>query len=105
MDGMGKSLKGKNVFVTGASGIVGYGLTSHLISVGAEVTIYLRDFVPKSSLLKSAIFSNVNVVSGKLEDYQNIERSINEYEIEAVFHLGAQTIVETANRSPLATFE
>ena len=97
-------LKGKNVFVTGASGIVGYWLTDYLHSIGAEVTIYMRDFVPKSSLIKSNIFSSVNVVTGQLEDYLNIKRALNEYETEIVFHLGAQTIVETANRSPLGTF-
>lgn len=99
------SLKGKNVLITGASGIVGYWLTSHLYGLGSEVTIYLRDFVPKSSLLKSNIFSSVNIVSGQLEDYLNIKRALNEYEIDTVFHLGAQTIVDTANRSPLSTFD
>ena len=98
------TLKGKNVFITGATGIVGYWLTSYLYDIGAEVTIYMRDFVPKSELVKSSIFSKVNVVSGHLEDYLNIKRALNEYEIDTVFHLGAQTIVETANRSPLGTF-
>ena len=97
-------LKGKNIFVTGATGIVGYCLTSYLYEVGAEVTIYMRDFVPNSSLIKSSIFGKVNVVSGELEDYLKIERTLNEYEIDTVFHLGAQAIVETANRSPLGTF-
>ena len=97
-------LKGRNVFVTGASGIIGYWLVSHLYNIGAEVTVYLRDFVPKSSLIKSDIFGKVNVVSGQLEDYLNIKRALNEYEIDTVIHLGAQTIVETANRSPLSTF-
>ena len=99
------NLKGKNVLVTGASGIIGYWLASHLNDMGAEVTIYLRDFVPKSSLLRSKLFSDVNIVSGQLEDYLTLKRALNEYEIEKVFHLGAQTIVETANRSPLSTFD
>src|SRR3989338_7332162 len=98
-------LKGKNVFVTGASGIIGYWVASYLNDIGAEVTVYLRDFVPKSSLIKSSIFGKVNVVSGQLEDYLNIKRALNEYEIETVIHLGAQTIVETANRSALSTFK
>ncbi len=42
---------------------------------------------------------------GGLEDYFLVERILNEYEIEVCFHLGAQTIVPTANRSPLSTFE
>lgn len=107
MDGVVKmpGLKGRNVFVTGASGIIGYWLVSHLYNIGAEATVYLRDFVPKSSLIKSDIFGKVNVVSGQLEDYLNIKRALNEYEIDTVIHLGAQTIVETANRSPLGTFK
>ena len=32
-------------------------------------------------------------------------RAIGEYEVDTVFHLAAQTIVGTANRSPLSTFE
>ena len=98
-------LKGKNVFVTGASGIIGYWVASYLNDIGAEVTVYLRDFVPKSNLIKSSIFGKVNVVSGQLEDYLNIKRALNEYGIETVIHLGAQTIVETANRSALSTFK
>lgn len=97
-------LKGKNVFVTGASGIVGYWLVSMLEDIGAETTIFVRDFVPKSNLIMSGLFGKVNIVSGQLEDYLTIERALNEYEIGTVFHLGAQTIVETANRSPLGTF-
>lgn len=97
-------LKGKNIFITGATGIVGYWLTAYLHDIGAEVTAYMRDFVPKSNLIKSNIFGEVNVVTGHLEDYLNIKRALNEYEIDTVFHLGAQTIVEAANRSPLGTF-
>ena len=38
-------------------------------------------------------------------DYESILRILTEYEISAVFHLAAQTIVGTANRGPLPTFE
>jgi CDP-glucose 4,6-dehydratase len=34
-----------------------------------------------------------------------LERALNEYEIDSVFHLGAQPIVGAANRNPLSTFE
>ena len=34
-----------------------------------------------------------------------LTRAVNEYEIDSVFHLGAQTIVGTAKRSALSTFE
>jgi CDP-glucose 4,6-dehydratase len=45
------------------------------------------------------------VVNGELEDYAAVERAINEQEVDTVFHLGAQTIVGTAHRSPRATFD
>jgi CDP-glucose 4,6-dehydratase len=38
-------------------------------------------------------------------DYELVERALNEYEIDTVFHLAAQTIVSIANRAPLSTFE
>lgn len=97
-------LKDEKVLITGATGIVGYWLTAYLQSIGADVTIYMRDFVHRSALLTSGLFSQVNIVLGQLEDYVNIERTLNEYEIHTVFHLGAQTIVETAHNSPLGTF-
>ena len=42
---------------------------------------------------------------GEMEDYALLLRALNEYEINTVFHLGAQTIVGTAARSALSTFE
>lgn len=96
---------GKNVFVTGASGLLGSWIAERLVSLDANVTILLRDIVPTSKLLSGREMEKVSVVHGPLEDYFTVERALNEYEIDTVFHLGAQTIVGTANRSPLATFE
>jgi CDP-glucose 4,6-dehydratase len=47
----------------------------------------------------------IDRVHGDLEDLPLLERAVNEYEIQTIIHLAAQTIVGTANRSPLATFE
>lgn len=47
----------------------------------------------------------ITVVHGDVENLELVERAINEYEIDTVFHLAAQTIVGTANRSPISTFE
>ena len=100
----------KNVFITGATGLVGSWLTKFLLDEGANVVALVRDIVPKSILWSSSdefdnIKDNLTVVNGELEDYLLLERALNEYEIEVVFHLGAQTIVGIANRNPLSTFE
>jgi CDP-glucose 4,6-dehydratase len=97
--------KGRNVFVTGATGLLGSWMTRALVQAGAHVTCLIRDTVPSSFLATSGTIRKVNVVSGGLEDYFTVLRAINEYEIETVFHLGAQTIVGTAARSVLSTFE
>jgi CDP-glucose 4,6-dehydratase len=47
----------------------------------------------------------INIVRGDITDYPLLERSLNEYEVDTVFHLAAQTIVTIANRNPLSTFE
>ncbi len=97
--------KNKRVFVTGATGLVGAWLVKSLLEKGAFVVILLRDQDPQSELMRSGTYQHVTVINGCLEDYADNERAINEYEIDTVFHLGAQTIVGSAFRSPLPTFE
>ena len=95
----------KRVFVTGATGIVGSALVKYLVNAGAYAVVLVRDWDPQSELLRSGTVNKVNVISGQLEDFATLERAINEHEIDTVFHLGAQTIVGTALRNPLPTFE
>jgi CDP-glucose 4,6-dehydratase len=95
----------KNVFVTGASGFLGYWLTKALVQENANVTVLIRDHDPQSALFRSKLINKTRVVQGSLEDYTSLDRAINEQEIDTVFHLGAQTIVGTAFRNPLPTFE
>lgn len=97
--------KDKNVFITGATGFLGSHLTEKLVKKGARVVCLVRDSVPKSNFYYSGIDKKVISVRGDLTDYFLIERTLNEYDIDTVFHLGAQTIVTIANRSPLSSFE
>ena len=97
--------KDRNVFVTGGAGFLGTALTRTLVNRGANVTCLVRDWVPRAPFFHGPLFQQVTVVRGQLEDYEVLERSLNEYEIESVFHLAAQPIVGVANRNPLATFE
>lgn len=91
--------------VTGASGMVGSWLVRELLARGARVVAFVHDADPQSELFRSGDLSRVNVVNGALEDPGATERAINEHEVDTVFHLGAQTIVGTALRSPVPTFE
>ncbi len=93
------------VFVTGCTGLLGSWLTIALIEAGARVVGLIRDEVPFSELLRAGYADRMSVVRGDVTDFALLERSLNEYEIDTVFHLAAQTIVTTANRAPLSTFE
>jgi CDP-glucose 4,6-dehydratase len=97
--------KDKTVLVTGASGLVGSCLTNQLINYQATVVAFIQDWNPQSELIKSQDINKVYVVQGELQNFSQVERAINEYAVDSVIHLGAQTIVGTANRSPLGTFE
>jgi CDP-glucose 4,6-dehydratase len=97
--------RNRNVFVTGATGLLGSALVEKLVEGGANVVCLLRDWVPASQLIGSGAIWKTTVVRGELEDLPVLVRALNEYEIDTVFHLGAQTIVGTAARSALSTFE
>lgn len=96
---------GKHVLVTGCTGLLGSWLSAELVSLGAHVVGLIRDHVSKSELIRSGTIHQIDVVYGDICDYSLIERAIAEYEVEAIFHLAAQTIVGIANRAPLSTFE
>lgn len=100
-----KFWKDRKVFVTGCTGLLGSWLTAALLDRGAEIVGLVRDLVPKSNLNWTGISKDINIVYGELEDYFKLERILNEYEIDTVFHLGAQTIVSIANRNPISTFK
>ncbi|OLP18648.1 sugar dehydratase [Leptolyngbya sp. 'hensonii'] len=95
----------RRVLVTGATGVVGAWLVKDLLAQGAYVVALVRDADPQSEFFRSGDFRSVSIVSGCLEDFATLERAVNEHEVDTVFHLAAQTIVGTAHRSPVPTFE
>lgn len=93
------------VFVTGAYGLLGSWLVRALVARGDRVVVLQRDRAPRSALLLEGVEAAVDVVHGDLNDEGLMARALGEHEIDTVFHLAAQTIVGTANRSPVGTFE
>jgi CDP-glucose 4,6-dehydratase len=95
----------RRVFVTGCTGLVGTWVVRTLLERGAHVVGLIRDGVVGSELYRGGLHRRIDVVQGAVEQQDLMERALNEYEIQTVFHLAAQTIVGTANRCPLSTFE
>jgi CDP-glucose 4,6-dehydratase len=98
-------LAGESILVTGAHGLLGAWLVKALLDLGAEVVAIRRDEPVLSTLELLGLDEHVNTVHGDICSDGLIERTLNEYEVRGVFHLAAQTLVGTANRSPLSTFE
>ena len=94
----------RRVFVTGCTGLLGGWLIDWLVREGADVVGLIRDSVPTSNFHRMGLADRIVTVRGSLEDAALLERVLNEYEIEVVFNLAAQTIVGIANANPVSTF-
>jgi CDP-glucose 4,6-dehydratase len=96
---------GMTAFVTGAYGMLGSWLVKALLDRGDDVVVLRRDDVQRSALILEGSEARCSVVHGDITDPLVVDRALGEYEVDTVYHLAAQTIVGTANRSPLSTFE
>ncbi|HVU78244.1 MAG TPA: NAD-dependent epimerase/dehydratase family protein [Gaiellaceae bacterium] len=94
---------GRPVLVTGASGLLGSWLVAALHERGARVVTLVRDLVPDALFHTGGAAARSTIVLGDICDGALVERVLAEYEIDAVFHLAAQTIVEHAQRNPVGT--
>lgn len=97
--------KERSVFVTGSTGLLGSWLVPALVKRGASVVVLIRDSLPKSLLLSDGWLKHLTAVHGSLTDEGLIRRTIAEYSIQTIFHLGAQTLVGVAKKDPVGTLE
>ena len=95
--------KGKTVFVTGATGLMGSWLVKALLRDEAEVVALVRDQAPRSMLVREGLIRQIAVVSGDLESLPTMQRAIAEYQPHTVFHLAAQPLVTVARLDPVGT--
>ena len=93
------------VLVTGAQGFIGAWLAERLLDDGARVIVLRRDCEPDARFRTEGVEDRCVVALADVQDYAALVRVLEEHGVDTVLHLAAQTIVGTANRSPLATFE
>jgi CDP-glucose 4,6-dehydratase len=94
-----------STFVTGGYGLLGSWLVRALLERGERVVVLRRDDPSAAVLRIEGLEARCDVVPGDVCDPGTLERALSEYEVDTVYHLAAQTLVGTANRSPVPTFE
>lgn len=99
-----KSLAGKNVLVTGGTGLVGGHLVEQLIGMGARVFCTVRSQNPASYFYQNGFDKKVTTVVCDITDPARVFDVVSKYEIEYIFHLAAQPIVATSFINPYETF-
>jgi CDP-glucose 4,6-dehydratase len=91
--------------VTGATGLLGSWLVPELVQGGASVVALVRDGAPRSRLVRDGWLNRIETVQGSLTTDGLVRRTLAEYGIDTVFHLGAQTLVGVAKVDPIGTLE
>ena len=97
--------KGTSVVVTGAQGFMGSWLVERLLGLGARVLVPRRPVASGSRFAQAELAGACELVDLDLLDLRSAVRVLNEYGVGVVFHLAAQTIVATADESPMMTFD
>ncbi|OFW30254.1 MAG: hypothetical protein A3I00_05340 [Betaproteobacteria bacterium RIFCSPLOWO2_02_FULL_64_12] len=95
----------RSVLVTGCAGFLGAWLVEALLARESRVVGLVRRATPESRLFWERLAEKVVVVQGDVRDLAPLERVVGEYGIRTVFHLAAQSIVETGREIPVATLE
>ena len=95
----------KKVFVTGANGFLGSHLTKALVEKGAQTFVLIYEDSPGSIFDEENLSEKTQVIHGDIRDLDLIIKILKENQIDTIFHLAAQPIVDHAIDDPLETFE
>ena len=112
MEGMGKrmmflnSYAGKKVLVTGNTGFKGSWLTAWLLELGADVAGYSVDVPSTPSHFEVlGLEKRIRQYWDDVRDRKALERAIDDFKPDVIFHLAAQAIVRRSYDDPTQTFE
>ena len=95
--------RNKKVFVTGGTGFIGTYLVKKLIDEGAEVYCLVHEMLKDCNFVLLGLDKRTNLIYGNLLDFELIKFSLEKNNIDTVFHLAAQPLVQIALKNPAET--
>jgi CDP-glucose 4,6-dehydratase len=96
--------QGKKVLITGNTGFKGSWLALWLHKMGAEVLGYALapDTTPSHWELLNL---NVKTITGDIRNSELLNKTVQEFQPEIIFHLAAQPLVRASYEDPVGTYE
>ena len=100
------SWQGKKVFLTGHTGFKGGWLALWLAKLGAQVRGYALDPCTDPNLFTVArIGSVIQDIRGDIRNSATLEKAMQDFAPEVVFHMAAQPLVRLSYDDPIGTYE
>lgn len=100
-----KSFANTTIFVTGGTGFAGSHLVEELLNEGARVITSYQTLNPQSYFITSGLQNKTIMVPMDIIDFKKVHDVITKLNVDYIFHLAAQPLVEVAYYNPLRTLE
>ncbi len=103
---MNSFYRNKRVFITGHTGFKGSWLSFWMLSLGAEICGYsLAPNTTPSMFEALGLEGRMKSIIGDIRDREALNKAVDEFRPEIVFHLAAQPLVRLSYAEPVMTYE
>ncbi len=94
----------KRVLITGYEGFLGSNLTKKLLEFNADIIGLDIKVNRKQTILSTRDYQKIKVIKGSVTNFDLLRRIFKNHNIELVFHLAAEAIVNKCADNPLSAF-